>query len=69
MAMANPDVQEDAMQVYLDKFRDLDRKREGLDFEIHDILEEIDTSAGFQDIAADAKVEDIPPDSKVGQLI
>ena len=49
-------------------FRELDAKREGLDWEIHDMLEEMDTAASFKDLE-NAKIEDIPGDSKVGQLI
>ena len=56
------------MQVYLNMFRELDEKREGLDFEIHDMLEEMDTQASFMDLE-NAKIEEIPVDSKVGQLI
>ena len=43
MAMATGEAQEAEMEVYLNKFKELDEKREGLDFEIHDILEEMDT--------------------------
>ena len=57
------------MQVYLDRFREIDEKREGLDFQIHDMLEELDTQESFSNIVEQAKAEDIPEDSKVGQLI
>ena len=56
------------MQRYVDLFRELDEKRQGLDWEIHDMLEEMDTAASFRDLE-NAKIEDIPADSKAGQLI
>lgn len=68
MGMGVGEAHEAELQVYLDMLRDLDKKREGLDFEIHDMLEEMDTAASFKDIE-NAKIEDIPKDSKVGQLI
>jgi hypothetical protein len=49
-------------------FRKLDEKRQGLDFEIHDMLQEMDTQASFQDLESVA-AENIPQDSMVGQLI
>ena len=46
------------MQRYVDLVRNLDEQRKGLDFEIHDILEEIDTEQTFEKIdPRDAKVE------------
>jgi len=40
--------------------RELDLKREGLDFEIADMIMEMDTVASFQDLPENAKLEDIP---------
>ena len=55
------------MSQYVDVFRDLDEKRQGLDFEIHELLEDIDTQATFEgQNPASASFES---DSKVGMLI
>ena len=43
MQLAGDDLEGVAMQKYVDLVRNLDEQRKGLDFEIHDILEEIDT--------------------------
>ena len=69
LSQAIPDVQETEMQAYLDKFRDLDERREGLDFEIQDMLTELDTTDTWKSIAENAMVEDLPQESKVGKLI
>ena len=52
----------------MDLFRKLDEKRQGLDFEINDILVELDTVASFEELEH-KKVEDIPKESLVGQLV
>ena len=58
------------MQRYVDLVRNLDEQRKGLDFEIHDILEEIDTEQTFEKIdPRDAKVEQFEEGSKVRVLI
>ena len=69
LQIASGECQEPAMQVYVDRLRDLDEKREGLDFEIQDMLLELDTQATFADITQDAKLTDLPKDSKVGTLV
>ena len=66
--MAGDDAEDTEMQVYVDLFRKLDEKRQGLDFEIHDILAELDTVASFDEVE-NKKVEEIPKESKLGQLI
>ena len=41
--MASGEVQERPMKHYTDHIKELDEKRQGLDFEIQDLLAEIDT--------------------------
>ena len=41
--MADGNAQESNFKKYIDVLNDLDERREGLDFEISDLLEEIDT--------------------------
>ena len=53
----------------MDDLRDLDEKREGLDFEIHELLAEIDTEATYSNIDPDAIVDQLPEDSKIGLLV
>lgn len=48
--MASGDVQDKAMHEYVDNLRDLDEKRRGLDFEIQDLLAEIDTEATYSNV-------------------
>lgn len=70
LQMASGEVQERTMQQYLDVFRDLDAKRQGLDFEIQDLLDELDTTATYEDISPETTTADhFPTDSKVGILI
>ena len=58
------------MHQYLDTLRQLDERREGLDFQIQDLLEDLDTSASFEGVDPEtAKASEFPEDSKVGQLI
>ena len=68
LGMASGEGEQAEMQVYLDMFRKLDEKRQGLDFEIHDMLHEMDTQASFQDLES-VSAENIPEDSMVGKLI
>ena len=42
MAYGCKEVQDENMLRYIEQFQDLDEKREGLDFEINDLLHEID---------------------------
>lgn len=44
-------------------------KREGLDFEITDMLHELDTVASFQDLPENVELKDIPANSRVNQLV
>lgn len=48
--MASGDVQDKAFLEYSDNLRDLDEKRQGLDFEIQDLLAEIDTEASYSNV-------------------
>jgi hypothetical protein len=60
LQMASGEVYDDKMRVYTQNLRELDLKREGLDFEIADMIMEMDTVASFQDLPENAKLEDIP---------
>ena len=68
LGMVGDDAEDPEMQVYVDLFRKLDEKRQGLDFEINDILVELDTVASFEELEH-KKIEDIPEESLVGKLI
>ena len=59
MAYGRKEVQDEQMLRYIEQFQDLDEKREGLDFEINDILAELNTVASFEELQH-KKVEDIP---------
>ena len=51
----------------MDGLRDLDDKRIGMDFEIEDMLAEIDTEATFENLDPEnTNLEDLVEDSKVG---
>ena len=55
---------------YTDNLRDLDIKRNGLDFEIQDLLAELDTEATFQNLDPESGViGDLPETSKIGILV
>ena len=43
LQLAQGEVQEDVMHRYVDSLRALDERREGLDFEIQDLLAELNT--------------------------
>ena len=45
--MASGEVQERPMANYTETLRNLDEQRQGLDFEIQDLLAEMDTQASF----------------------
>ena len=53
---------------YVDALREMDERREGLDFEIHDILEDINPQASF-DGKEGTTPDQSAPDSKVSILI
>ena len=53
---------------YVDSLREMDERREGLDFEIHDILEDINPQASF-DGKEGTTLDQFAPDSKVNILI
>jgi hypothetical protein len=58
------------MQKYTDNLRDLDLKRKGLDFDISEMLAEIDTEAIFENLDPESGViGDLPEDSKIGILV
>ena len=62
---------------YIEQFQDLDEKREGLDFEINDLLHEIDPinilegkdGQRIEDGQEPMSLDQIPPDSKVDILV
>ena len=66
LQMASGEVQDRPLHKYLDDLRDLDEKRLGLDFEIQDLLAEIDTEASFNNVDPEQAVEDLPEDSLIG---
>ena len=44
------EVQDDPMKIYTNQIKDLDEKREGLEFEITDLLAEMDTQASYDGV-------------------
>jgi hypothetical protein len=67
--MASGEVYDPLMNAYVTNLKELDCKREGLDFEISDMLQEMDTVASFADIPENSKIEDIPINTKIGTLV
>ena len=67
--MASGEVQERPMQHYTENIKDLDEKRQGLDFEIQDLLAEMDTQASFEGLDPDQKHEELTKDSKISILV
>ena len=57
------------MKHYTDQIKDLDEKREGLEFEITDLLAEMDTQASYDGVDPDTEADALPKDTKVGQLV
>ena len=57
------------MKILTNKMKDLDEKREGLDIEITDLLAEMDTQASYDDIEPDTKIDELPKNSKVSQIV
>ena len=62
--MVGGEVQEFAMVEYTNKMKELDDKRLGMDFEIQDLLAEMDTQASFKDVNPNP---DKNPDVKDGE--
>lgn len=54
---------------YIKIFNDLDEKRDGLDFEIHDMIAEIDTEQAFKHLPLDMPAEDLDRYSTLAKLI
>ena len=50
MSIAGGVGQEVKMQQYVSVLKDLDDRRQGLDFEIQDILEDLDTQATYENL-------------------
>ena len=57
------------MHRYIDSMRDLEEKRSGLDIQVDQLLEEIDTAKSFENIDPETQYKDLPEDSKVKQLV
>lgn len=56
----------DQLQDFITKFEVLDQQREGLDFEISDMMLQLDIEAQYRKVKQDAKLEDLPQDSQIG---
>ena len=54
---------------YLSVFDNLEDQRQGLDFELEDLVKEMDMEKHFALIPENIKLEDIAPTSKIGRLI
>jgi len=53
----------------LETFDQLEKERRGLDFEIEDLIKEMDMEKYYNNVQNALKLEDINPDSKLGKLI
>ena len=69
LSMAAGEAQEQDLLEYVDLFNELEEQREGLDFEIQDLLKELDTQKTFEGVEKGTKLEDLPEDSKVAALV
>jgi len=69
MAMAMGEHIQEDIKHYLNSFNELEEHRQGLDFEIEDLVKEMDMEKYFAKIPENIKLEDVKPDSKVGKLI
>ena len=67
--MASGEPQEKDMLEYVERFNELEEQRDGIDFEIQDLLEELDTQKSFEIIKEETKLEELPESSKVAKLI
>jgi len=54
---------------YVKHFNDLEVEREGLDFEIQDIIKEIDAEEEYKDLPTNFDLKDVKETSKLGRLI
>ncbi len=54
---------------YLNNFNTLDDLRQGLDFEIDDMVKELDMEKYFAKLPEKVELDAVQPDSKLGKLI
>ena len=56
---------------YVQIFNQLDLERESLDFEIQEMLEEMDMNDHFRNLEStnDYTIQDVPKESKLGKLV
>jgi len=58
------------LKEYIAAYNDLDEERKGLDFEMEDLLKEIDTEKEFKHMGVNfANMTDVPKQSKLSQLM
>ena len=58
------------MHDFVDRFRIVDEKCAGMDFEIADLLQELDTEATYQELnPEEAELDALPKDGKINQLV
>ena len=70
LEMAPGNLQDKSMMEYVKVFKELDERRQGLDFEIQDLLKEVDTQASYADHDPETtNLESFAPDSKIALLI
>jgi hypothetical protein len=50
---------DESTKKYIDTFQRLEEHRTGLDFEIHDLVKEIDTEKHFKDVPLEATLSEI----------
>ena len=71
LQLANQNNYSTQMKDYISTFNSLDDEREGLDFEIEDIMKEMDAEGEYEELvkSGDLTIDSVPKDSKLGQLL
>lgn len=69
MQLAKHEHYADEIKDYLETFDKLEEARQGLDFEIEDLLKELNLDKLYQENEGIQSLEDLPKDSKLSVLI
>ena len=69
MEMASGDHFEPDIKHYLDVFHRLDQERKGLDFEIEDLLKELDLEKQYAQVQTLESLDQIDENTKLGKLV
>jgi hypothetical protein len=66
MSLASGNNYGDNVRDYVKVFNDLEEERSGLDFEIQDIIQEIDAEKEYKDLPSNFDLVDVGTESKLG---